>query len=94
MVYLLNAIGLRRRRRGSISGIATIIEEFGCLPIPSQDMTEIILNQPYATTLYCYKHMVIFMFKSYCSAQLNRVHSYQSYTWPYYMKSTTSIFLH
>ena len=27
--------------------------------------------------------MVIFMFKSYCSAQLNQVHRE---TWPYYMK--------
>ena len=54
--------------------------------LPSRDVTEIILNQPYATTLYCYNHMVIFMFKSYCSAQFNRVHRYQSDTWLYYMQ--------
>ena len=53
-----------------------MVSEIGCLPLQSRDKTKIIPNQPYETTLYCYKHMVIFMFKSYCSAQFNRVNRY------------------
>ena len=53
---------------------------------------KIILHQPFATTLYCYKHIVILVFKSYAMPSSTEFTVIRLIPGPLTWKCTTSIF--